>query len=118
MRLDQRHGAIEDRHCSQTALCVAIDIRDFRAQEPISLFADLVRGPVIDLQGSGPAADVHAQGLPGKGLLEDPLAQVAREEQGIGPRRAQRRQEAKLGHADVLGFVYHCEVEGWVFSAA
>ena len=44
--------------------------------------------------------------------MEDALTQVAREEQALGAAFSQRRQEAQLGHADVLGLVDDREVVG------
>src|SRR5207245_10032557 len=42
--------------------------------------------------------------------LEDPLAQVAGEEQPAGAAAAERGEKSELGHAHVLGLVHHDEV--------
>ena len=69
-------------------------------------------GAVVDAQGARAAANVHAQRFPGEGLLEDPLAEVAGEEQGVGTIPAQGGEEPQLGDADVLRLVHDREVEG------
>ena len=70
-----------------------------------------MRGAVVDAQGSGAAADVDAEGLPGERLLEDPLAEVAGEKEAV---RAIRPVPPgnELGDAEVLCFVDDGEVEG------
>ena len=54
------------------------------AEQEVGLRSDLVRGTVVDPQRAGTAANVNAERLPGERLLEDPLAQVAGEEEAIG----------------------------------
>jgi hypothetical protein len=44
------------------------------------LLADLVRRAVVDAQGAGAPANVHAEGFPGEWLLEDALAKVTGKE--------------------------------------
>ena len=66
-----------------------------RAEQAVGLRADLVRGAVVDAQGARAAADVDAERLPGERLLEDALAEVAGEEEGV---RAVRRR-ARRGSA-------------------
>ena len=58
-----------------------------------------------------PAADVHAQRAPRERLLEDPLAEVAREEERVGPIAPEGGQKPRVGHADVLRLVHHREME-------
>ena len=64
-------------------------------------------GAVVDAQGARAAADVHAVLGPGEGLLEDPLTEVPRKEQGIGAGPRQGGQKTELGGGDVLAFVHH-----------
>ena len=67
-----------------------------RRQQPVGLRSDLVRGAVVDAQRRRAPADVDAERLPRERLLEDPLAEVAGEEQGVRPAAAERGQEAQL----------------------
>ncbi len=91
---------------------IAIDIGDFRPQQSVRLHPDLVGGAVIDMQRARAAADIDAERLPGKGLLEDALAQVAGEEQAVGALAAQRGEKAQLRDADILRFIDHDVFEG------
>ena len=70
-----------------------------------------MRGAVIHSQGPRSTAYVNAEGLPGEGLLEDTLAEVASEEEGVGAVGPQGSQKTEMGNADVLGFVNDGEVE-------
>ena len=85
-------------------LSVTVDIREFRTEQSIGLFANLVRSPVVHTQGLRSAANVHAERLPGERLLEDALAEVAGKEESVGPSTGERREEAQLRDADVLRF--------------
>ena len=80
-------------------------------EQAVRLRADLVGGAIVDAQGARAAADVHAERLPRERLLEDALAEVAGEEQSVGPPAAQRGEEPKVGDADVLRLVHDREVE-------
>jgi hypothetical protein len=57
------------------------------------------------------AADIDSQTLPGEGLLEDALPDVAGEEERIRTLSTHRRNEAQLGDAQVLGLIHDREVE-------
>ncbi len=92
-RPNRRRRAVEHGDGVAAVLAVAVHIGHLRPEQPVRLHADLVGGAVVDAQGAGAAADVHAEGLPGERLLEDALAEVAGEEQRVGPivRPARRR---------------------------
>ena len=106
-------GSVEDRDGPAAGLGDAIDIGDFGTQQFVGLHADLVGGAVIDAQGFGAATHIHAQRLPGEGLLEDALTQVSGKEQAIGTVvSGQGRQQFELRDADILGFVHHDEIKG------
>jgi hypothetical protein len=70
-----------------------------------------VGGAVIDAQGPGAPADIDAERLPGEGLLEDPLAQIAGEKKAVRPARPERGEKPQLGDADVLRLVHNGKVE-------
>jgi hypothetical protein len=46
---------------------------------------DLLRGSVVYMKGSASSPHIDTEGLPGKGLSKNPLTEIPREEQGIGP---------------------------------
>ena len=79
-------------------------------QKSIGLPPNLVRGPVIDAQGLGTPAHVHAQRAPRERRLENSLPQVPGEEQAAGPVTAQGGEKAEFGHADVLSLVNDAEI--------
>jgi hypothetical protein len=64
-----------------------------------------VRGPVVDLERKRATADVDTEPLPRERRLEDPLTEIAGEEEAVGPAAGELRQQPKLGRGDVLGFV-------------
>ena len=80
-------------------------------QQPVRLPPDLMGGVLVDPQGVRAAADVDPQGAPGERRLEDPLTEVAGEEQGVRAPGAEGGKKAQLGHADVLRLVHHAELE-------
>lgn len=81
---DDGRRAVEDRDGVAAVFAVFVDVDNGRAEQPVCLDANLVGGAVVDAERAGSAADVDAEGIPGEGLLEDPLAKVAGEEEGIG----------------------------------
>ncbi len=81
-------------------------------QQEVGLGTDLVRGAVVDLEAARAALDVDAGGLPGERRAEDPLADVAGEEQPVGPVSGHRRDKMQLGDGDVLGLVHEHVDEG------
>ena len=66
--------------------------------------------PVVDSQRPRPAPDVDTERLPRERELEDPLPEIAGEEEGVRPARPQGRDEPELGHAHVLRLVHNHEV--------
>lgn len=64
-------------------LSVIIHFDELGIEESVRLAANLVLGSIIHAQPPSPAVDVDAQALPGEGLLEDALPQIACEEQGV-----------------------------------
>jgi len=75
------------------------------------LNSDLVRSAVVDPRGIGPAANIDAERPPRERLLEDPLAEIAGNEQTIGTIGGQRGQETQFGDADILRLVDDDEIE-------
>jgi hypothetical protein len=53
-----------------------------------------VRGPVVDAQRIGPAAHIDAERPPRERLLEDPLSEIAGEEQAIRPVGGERGKKS------------------------
>ena len=104
--------AVEDRDGVAAGFGDAIHICHFGAEQFIGLHADLVRGAVVDAQCFRAATHIHAQRLPGEGLLEDALTQVPGEEQAVGTVASQRCQQFQLRNVDILGFVHHDEIKG------
>ncbi len=64
-------------------------------------------GAIVDGERGRPAPHIDPEFLPRERLLEDALAKVAREEQGVGCRRRDRCQKPQLGHAEILRLVHH-----------
>src|SRR2546427_11743889 len=69
-----------------------------------------MRRPVVDSQRPRPAPDVDTERLPRERELEDPLPEVAGEEEGFRPARPEGRDEPELGHAHILRLVHDHEV--------
>jgi hypothetical protein len=92
-------------------LDVAIDVGHLRAQEAICLHANLMRGPVVHAEGPGVPANVDAKCEPRERLLEDPLAQIAREEESVWSIRTERCEEAQMRDPHVLRLIYYGEVK-------
>ena len=111
-----RPRAVEHGDRIAPVLAVAIHVGHDRAEQTIRLRTDLMGSAVIDAQGAGASPDIHAEGLPGEGLLEDALAQVAREKEGIGATSAQGGKEPEMGDANVLRLVDDREVEKHVLA--
>jgi len=88
-----------------------VDVGHLGRQQAIRAFPDLMRGSVIDAQRERSAAQIDAHGLPGEGLLENPLPQIAGEEEPVRPAPRQSRDQACLGNTQVLAFVDHHVVE-------
>ena len=107
---------VEHRDCAFPFLQVAVNVGDFGVQETVCLCPDLVRSAVVYPQGLGTAPNINTELFPGKRLLEDALAQVAREKESVGTATGDGSQESQLGDAHVLGLVHHNEVEGRVAS--
>ena len=93
---------------------VAVHVSNFRSEEPVRLHVDLMGSAVIHAQRARSAANVHAQGFPGEGLLEDSLAEVSGEEQSVWATGAERGEEPQVGDGEVLRLVGDYEVE-WEF---
>ena len=110
-RVNRRRRAVEDRNRIAPVLAVAIHVGHDRAEQTVRLRADLVGGAIVDAQGARAPADVDAEGLPGEGLLEDALAEVAGEKESVGSTAAQGGEEPEMGDADVLRLVHDREVE-------
>src|SRR6516165_4553836 len=108
---DHGFGAIEDRDCAAAALAIAVDIGEFRRQEPVGMAANLMRRSVIDAQRIGPAANIDAERFPGEWLLKYPLPEIAGQEQPIGARRSDGGQKAQLGDPDILRLIDDSEIE-------
>jgi len=70
-----------------------------------------VRDPVVDAQGVGPAAHIDAERAPRKRLLEDPLSEIAGEEQAIRSVRGKGDEKPQFGDPDVLRLVDDDEIE-------
>src|SRR2546426_9556636 len=66
--------------------------------------------PVVDSQRPRPAPDVDTERLPRERKLEDPLPEIAGEEEGIRPARPEGRDEPELCHAHILRLVHDHEV--------
>ena len=111
-------GPLNTETVSPPVLAVAVHVGHLRAEQAVGLLADLVRRAVVDAQGARAAADVHAERLPRERLLEDALAEVAGEEQRVGPSAAERGEEAQLRDAEVLRLVHDREVEGRRLAAS
>ncbi len=105
--------AVEDGDGAAAILGVAVDVGDDGWEEAVGLTTDLVGGSVVDAEDVGAAADVNAERFPGKGGLEDALAEVAGEEEAVGLDAGEGGEEAELGDADVLGFVDDGEIVGF-----
>ena len=108
---DDRRRPVEERDGVRPRLRVAVDVADDGPEQPVRMGANLVRRPVADPERPRPAADVDAERLPRERLLEDPLSEVAREEERVGPATRERREEAHVRDAQVLRFVDDGEVE-------
>ena len=70
-----------------------------------------MRGPVVDAQRIGPAADIDAERPPRKRLLEDPLSEIAGEEQAVRPVRGESGEKPQFGDPDILRLVDDDEIE-------
>lgn len=110
--VDRRHRPFKDRLDPGPVLLATVELQQARGQKAIGLAADLMRRAVVDLQPARASPDLHALGRPGKGGAEDPLADVAGEEEAVGLPRAGRPQEAELGEAEVLRLVDDDVIEG------
>src|SRR5262245_40597268 len=95
-----RRGSVEHGNRVISVLAVANHVRHDRAEQPVRLSADLVRGTVINAQGARASPDVHAEGFPRERLLEDTLAQIASEKESIWPIPAKSGKEPEVGRAD------------------
>ena len=84
---------------------IPVGVGDFRAEEPVGMGADLVRGAVVDPEGSRAASNVYTERLPGEGLLKDALPDISCEEEGGGAVAAERGEESQLRDTQVLGFI-------------
>ena len=56
--------AVKHRDCATTPLCVPVDVRNGRWQQPVSVKPDLMRRPIVDAQRVGAAANIKAKRLP------------------------------------------------------
>src|SRR5712671_3255276 len=92
-------------------LCIPIGIGHLRFEKTVGLHPDLMRSSVIDAEGAGSSANIHAERLPGEGLLKNPLAQIPGKEEGVRPMRAESSEESQVSDADILRLVYNHEVE-------
>ena len=84
---------------------IPVGVGDFGAEEPVGMGADLVRGAIVDPEGSRAASNVHAKRLPREGLLEDALPDISCEEEGGGAVAAERGEESQLRDTQVVGFI-------------
>src|SRR5437870_12515297 len=75
-----------------------------------------MRRPVVDSQRPRPAPDVDTERLPGERELEDPLPEIAGEEEGVRPARPEGRDEPELGDAHILRLVHDHEVVRWLLA--
>src|SRR5262245_8603229 len=106
-----RRRSVENGNRVISVLAVAIHIRHDRTEQPVRLSADLVGGSVINAQRARASSDVHAEGFPRERLLEDTLAQVASEKEGIWPIPTQSGKEPEVGRANILSLVHDRVVE-------
>jgi len=90
---------------------IPVHVRHFRTQQTIRLSPDLMRGAVVDPQSPGPAANIHAQRLPGKGGLKYPLTRITGKKEAVGSLTAYCRQKPQLGHTDILGLIHHGKIK-------
>lgn len=102
---DGRFRAVEDGNDAAPLFRVPVHVGQLGTEEAVGLHADLVGRPVVDPQGPGAPPDIDAQRLPGEGLLEDSLAQVAGEEQAVRLSGPEGGEEPQLLDADVLRLV-------------
>ena len=61
----------------------SIDIGQFGAEQSVGLRSDLMGGSIVDVQRPGAPTNIDTERLPGKGLLKNPLTEIAREKQAI-----------------------------------
>ena len=62
----------------------------------------------------GTAADIEAQRFPRKWLLENSLAEIAREEKPVAPASSHCSEKPRLGDAQILSLVDDSEIIGAV----
>jgi len=74
--------------------------------------SDLVRRAIVDAQRMGTASDIKAWCLPVKGLLENAMAEIAREEKAVVSARGQCGKKPRLGDTRILSLVDDCECIG------
>src|SRR5262249_31200489 len=98
-------------HRASPFLSISVHVDNRWIEEQVRLGSNLVGCSVVDSEVPRPAADIDSQGLPREGMLEDPLAQITREEQCVGSTGPEGREHPKLSHADVLGLVNYNEIE-------
>ena len=109
--LNLRRRAVEDGDGAFALFGIAVDVGDFGSEKEVGLAADLVGGAVVDLKSGGAATHINAQGLPGEWLLEDALAKIAGEEEGVAAVGGESGEEAELGDIEVLRFIHDYEIE-------
>jgi hypothetical protein len=78
-----RRRPIKDRNRSLSTLIVSVHIGNAPRQKAVRLRTDLVRCAVVYAEGEGATPNVETKRLPRKGLLENPLAKVAGEEETV-----------------------------------
>ena len=96
---------VEDRDDAAPLIFQPISVAQHRRQQSIGGAADLLRSAVADFERVRPAPHIDAKARPGKRMLENPLAHVARQEQAICLRGRQSGEEPQLRRGEVLGFV-------------
>ena len=67
--------------------------------------------PVVDGEGQGSSAHVHAKRAPGERRLEDSLSEIAGEEQAIRPVLAEGSEKAERRYVNILRLVDDAEIE-------
>ena len=110
--LDLGRRAVKDGDSIGPDFAIAVRVGDLGPEESVGDSPDLVGGAVVHAQGARTALYLHPERLPREGRLEDPLAQVSREEEPVRPTPAESGKEPELGHGEVLCLVHDREVVG------
>src|SRR5262249_17755972 len=109
--LNCRRRSVEDRNRIAPVITVAIHVGDNRAEQPVRLSANLMGSTIVDTQGARPTSDINAERLPREWLLEDALAEIASEEQGIRSQIFESGEKPNMSDTNILCLVHHREIE-------